>query len=199
MLRTVRPGDLPVWTAPALAAVALVCDAAKREHSLTIVGSGLLDEPAHLAFAALGLLVLSGFVGLSARFWLAGLVMSVAIDLDHVPLYLGASWVAVGPNGRPFTHSLATAAVLLLGAWRLPRLRDVLLGATAGLLLHLVRDIVEGPPGVGLFWPLSSHEVTLGLATWLGLVAALTAAALALRLSGLGGRTDRDRSAEPSR
>ena len=35
------------------------------------------------------------------------------------------------------------------------RHRAVLAGTAAGLLIHFVRDIAEGPPGVRRLWPLS--------------------------------------------
>ena len=84
------------------------------------------------------------------RFYVAGLIASVAIDLDHIPLHLGFG----NPHQRPVTHSLATVAVVVVAAAASSRHRAVLAGATAGLLVHFARDIAEGPPGVRMLWPL---------------------------------------------
>src|ERR1700749_5188598 len=93
-----------LWTVPVLlAAVALAFDAADRRVPFSILASGVLDEVAHLATGALGLLALSCFIDVPRRFYAAGLIASVAIDLDHIPLYLGLG----NPYQRPVTHSLA--------------------------------------------------------------------------------------------
>jgi hypothetical protein len=78
------------WACPVLlAGVALAFDAADRRIPFSILISGLVDEPAHLVMAALGLLVLACFIEVPRRFYVAALVASVAIDLDHIPLFLG--------------------------------------------------------------------------------------------------------------
>jgi inner membrane protein len=159
-----------------LAVTACLLDAAKRRAGDALMTAGLLDEATHLATAALGLLVLACFFDLPRRFYLAALVASVAIDLDHIPLFLGF-W---GVDGRPNTHSLATVAVLASAAAASRRHRAVLGGAAAGVLLHFARDIAEGPPGVRMLWPLSQAEWTAGYGVWLGLVVVLAAARLTL-------------------
>ena len=40
------------------------------------------------------------------------------------------------------------------------RYRAVLAGAATGLLIHFVRDIAEGPPGVRMLWPLQDTAWT---------------------------------------
>jgi hypothetical protein len=81
---------LRVWAYPMLlAGVALGFDAADRAVPFGLLSTGLLDEIAHLATAALGLMVLVRFIDAPRRFYAAALVASVAIDLDHIPLYLG--------------------------------------------------------------------------------------------------------------
>ena len=72
----------------------------------------------------------------------------MAIDLDHIPLYLGVG----NPYQRPVTHSLATVAIVVVAAAS-RRHRAVLAGVAAGLLIHFARDIAEGPPGVRMLWP----------------------------------------------
>jgi inner membrane protein len=141
-----------------------------------------LDWPAHVATAALVLLAAPRPpVGRAAGWALVG---SVAIDLDHVPLYLGLDPVA-GPNQRPLSHSLTTSA-LLLGGSRLARgrARTALSGLATGTLLHFVRDIGTGP-GVPLFWPLSRRNLRIPYPTYLAPVAA---AALARAVAGRTGR-----------
>jgi inner membrane protein len=110
-----------------------------------------LDWPAHLTTAALVLGALPRRLQPEVAAWaLAG---SVAIDLDHIPMYIGFRSVITVKGGRPVTHSLTTAAALLGAA--VPargRSRRVLGGLGLGVLLHFVRDIGTGP-GLPLFWP----------------------------------------------
>ena len=101
------------WALPILlAGLALAFDAADRKVPFSVLASGALDEPAHLATGALGLLALSCFIDAPRRFYVAGLIASVAIDLDHVPMYLGVG----NPSQRPVTHSLATVVVVVVAA-----------------------------------------------------------------------------------
>ncbi len=140
------------WACPILlAGVALAFDAADRWVPFSILGTGLIDEVAHLATAALGLLVLACFIDVPWRFYVAAIAASVANDLDHVPLYLG---LLGNQNQRPVTHSLATVVVIAGIAAASRRHRAVLAGAATGLVLHFTRDITEGPPGVRMLWPL---------------------------------------------
>ena len=141
-----------MWAGPALlAGVALGFDALNRRVPFGLLSTGPLDEVAHLATAALGLMVLACLVDAPRRFYIAALVASVAIDLDHIPLYLGL----LPDNGqRPVTHSLATVAVFAGAAVVSRQHRAVLAGIATGLVLHFARDIAEGPPGVRLLWPL---------------------------------------------
>ena len=85
------------WAYPILlAGVARAFDAADRRVPFDVLISGLLDEPAHLATAALGLLVLACFIDVPRRFYVAARIASVAIDLDHIPLYLGQGLLSDG-------------------------------------------------------------------------------------------------------
>jgi len=145
------------WIAPVgLAVVALAFDALNRLIPYGVLRTGPVDEMSHLATAALGLLVIDCFVDLPRPTWVAALVASVAIDLDHIPSYLWA-----GPEAsRPVTHSLASVVVVVLAAWLIPRYRAVLVGVAIGLVLHFARDITEGVPGVRVLWPLSQDAWT---------------------------------------
>jgi inner membrane protein len=148
--------------------------------------TGLLDEPAHLATAALVLLALPPLPIRVTALVLAG---SVGIDLDHVPLYLDVPHVAAD-GGRPFTHSLLTVALLLLVAGLAPALRQSLLALAGGVLLHFLRDIATGP-GIPLLWPYD-RAILVPYELYLAVLAAL---ALAGVLKGWRGRRElgRDR------
>src|ERR1700746_2754859 len=91
-----------LWALPILlAGIALAFDAADRRIPFAVLATGPIDEVAHLATGALGLLALACFIDAPRRFYVAGLIASVAIDLDHIPLYLGLG----DPDQRPVTHS----------------------------------------------------------------------------------------------
>jgi membrane-bound metal-dependent hydrolase YbcI (DUF457 family) len=181
-----RLGELSsrrLWVCPLLlAGVACGFDGANRMVHYGPVSAGPLDEVAHLATAALGLLVLARIIDVPRRFYVAALVASVAIDLDHIPDYLG---LPGNQNGRPVTHSLATVAVFAAAAAVSRRHRAVFAGIVTGLLLHFARDIMEGTPGVRLLWPLQETAWTATSYWWfLGMIILLAGARLAL--VGLG-------------
>jgi inner membrane protein len=160
-----------------LAVAALVFDTLNRHVEFGLLSTGPLDEVAHLATAALGLSVLACLADAPRRFYVAALVASVAIDLDHIPLYLGL----LGDDGqRPVTHSLATVVVVAIAAAVSRRHRAVLAGVATGLVLHFARDIAEGPPGVRMLWPLDGRTWTASYWWFLGMIAAFTAARLIL-------------------
>jgi membrane-bound metal-dependent hydrolase YbcI (DUF457 family) len=171
------------WAGPLLlAAVALAFDAADRRIPFGLWTTGPVDEVAHLATAALGLLVLARFIAAPRRFYVAALIASVAIDVDHIPAYLGV----LGPQSqRPVTHSLSTVAVFAAAAVASRKHRAVLAGVVTGLVLHFARDIAEGPPGVRLFWPLQDRSWTAGYWWFLGMIVMFTAARLVLVSAGL--------------
>ncbi|MGY5891587.1 metal-dependent hydrolase [Blastococcus deserti] len=138
----------------------------------------LLDEPAHLLTAWL---VLSALPGERPRAWVPwALVGAVAIDVDHLPLYLSSADVAA-PGGRPFSHSPATLAVLAVtAAGTRGRLRTAALGLAGGVVLHLLRDLATGP-GVPLLWPLTDAGVRVPYAAYLAVLAAVAGVAAARR------------------
>jgi len=171
------------WAGPLLlAAAALAFDAADRRIPFGVWTTGPVDEVAHLATAALGLLVLARFIDAPRRFYVAALIASVAIDLDHIPLYLGL----LGNEGqRPVTHSLSTVALFAAAAVASRRHRAILAGAAAGLVLHFARDIAEGYPGVRVFWPLQDTSWMVSYRWFLGMIVVFTAARLVLVSVGL--------------
>jgi membrane-bound metal-dependent hydrolase YbcI (DUF457 family) len=170
------------WAGPLLlAAVALAFDAADRRIPFGVWTTGPVDEVAHLATAALGLLVLDCFIDAPRRFYVAALVASVAIDADHIPLYLG---LLGNQAQRPVTHSLSTVAVFVAAAEASRRHRAVLAGVATGLVLHFARDVAEGYPGVRLFWPLQDTSWMVSYRWFLGMIVVFAAARLVL--AGLG-------------
>jgi inner membrane protein len=171
------------WAGPLLlAAIALAFDAADRRIPFGVWTTGPVDEVAHLATAALGLLVLACFIDAPRRFYVAALVASVAIDVDHIPLYLG---LLGNQAQRPVTHSLSTVAVFAAAAAVSRRHRAVLAGVATGLVLHFARDIAEGYPGVRVFWPLQDTSWMVSYWWFLGMIVVVTAARLVLVSAGL--------------
>jgi inner membrane protein len=171
-------GSLKLLIYPVLlAGAALGFDAADRLTQFSVLRTGLFDEVCHLVTAALGLLVLTCFLDVPRRFYVAALVASVAIDLDHIPLYLG---LLGNKDQRPVTHSLATVVVFAGAAIASRRHRAVLTGCAVGLLLHFARDIAEGPPGVRMLWPLQTAAWTASYWWFLGMILAFTIARMAL-------------------
>lgn len=172
------PGRVRWWAGPLLlAAVALAFDAADRRIPFGVWTTGPVDEVAHLCTAALGLLVLALFIAAPRRFYVAALIASVAIDLDHIPLYLG---LLGNQAQRPVTHSLSTVAGFAVAAAASRRHRAVLAGVAAGLVLHFARDIAEGYPGVRVFWPLQDTSWMVSYRWFLGMIIVFTAVRLVL-------------------
>ena len=177
------------WLLPLLlAGVALAFDAADRRVPFSVLATGLLDEPAHLATGALGLLALACFIDAPRRFYVAGLIASVAIDLDHIPLYLG---LLGNQDQRPVTHSLTTVLVIALAAAVSRRHRAVLAGCVAGLLIHFARDIAEGPPGVRMLWPIRDTAWTASFWWFLAMIITFTAVRLIFITTGIPRRRAR--------
>ncbi len=164
----------------ALLAVVLVLDLlwGLIEGSTGSIAYGLIDEPAHLATCAIALFAALALGGraLPPRFVAAALISSVAIDLDHLPGYLG-SHLLTGSMPRPYTHSLLLVAVLVgVGASvRRPGLRQIWLGLAFGVAAHLLRDLATGP-GVAFLWPLVVAPIKIPYVLYAGtLLAALIA------------------------
>ena len=163
----------------ALAPLAIFAIDRLPTRGLAPVVLALLDEPAHLATAAVCLAALRPPV--ARPFAMAALLGAVAIDIDHLPALLGTEVLTQG-TGRPYSHSLLTIGLLLLGAALLPvRWRPAAAGATFGIATHFLRDLttpVGDTPGLALFWPFSPRGVRAGY----GLYAALLIVAAVLAL-----------------
>ena len=138
-----------------------------------LLATGIADETAHLSTMVIFLLA---FPTLRNAGFIAGcLAGSVAIDLDHIPLFLGSNLLTEQTN-RPFTHGLLTIAIVLVvsvpvgGTWRYAGL-----GVAVGLAAHFLRDMATSTAGVPLLWPFS----TTGFMLPYPLYAAALAGALA--------------------
>jgi membrane-bound metal-dependent hydrolase YbcI (DUF457 family) len=165
------------WILPAvLAAIALIFDGIDRDTPYSVIQTGLLDEPSHFAATALCVVALRRFVRLRTSFVVAALIASVAIDLDHVPGYLGHGF-SPHHGGRPYPHSILTVLILLVVCAASRRWRAAAAGLVFGVVTHLIRDICEGPPGVTLFWPFSDHVYIADRAVFWAFIAAALAIA----------------------
>lgn len=153
-----------------LALYAVGTDALIGWHGLGFIGRGVVDEPAHLATA---LVVLGAITRLrggppSPLFTWSMLLLSVFIDIDHIPQQLGTDALTAG-TARPYTHALWLPVLLCL-AWALARRRaalrhrpmptgaqQVLAGAAWGIAAHFLRDIATAQ--ISLWWPVTSFAV----------------------------------------
>lgn len=157
--------------APALAVTGIIgLDLVLSARPWSLFVTGMLDESAHLLTAWLALAAVTAG---RSRIWPWALLGAVAIDVDHVPLYLWNGLASV-PGGRPVTHSLVTIVALGAVANAVPRWRVPLLGLGIGVLLHFVRDMATSP-GLPLGWPMTSAHLLLPRATYLVMLLALGA------------------------
>jgi inner membrane protein len=127
----------------------------------------LIDEPAHLATCAVALLALvAAGVPVSRRFAIAALLAGTAIDIDHLPGYLGSHLLMASSMPRPYSHSILTVALLLaLGLYLRGDRREFSFGLAFGVAAHLCRDLATGP-GVPLLWPLSAAPISVSYAVY---------------------------------
>jgi hypothetical protein len=148
-------------------------DAGSQLAGDTLLPGGPFDECAHLCTCLLVFWALGRPA--SQRFLASALLASVAIDIDHVPARLGSDWLTAG-TPRPYTHSLLTIGVVLVGAvgWR--RGRAALLGVAFGLAVHFWRDLSETGSGVALLWPWSDRSFQLPHVAYLAAMAAIVGA-----------------------
>jgi inner membrane protein len=163
----------------ALILVVLIADLGIWALEPSTAVTGLLDEPAHLATCAL-LLVAALSLGfrLPGLFVIAALIASTAIDIDHIPAYLGWDDLTDGAP-RPVTHGLATVlALLVMSAVTRGTLRTVLAGAAFGVCMHLFRDVATSD-GLAPFEPIGDARVRI---PYLGYIVPLAAIAAWLQV-----------------
>ncbi len=167
------------YAAVLLLGVVFVLDAV---WSATLAGSGALlnavmDEPAHLATCGICLLALAAVRRRppAIPFIVAALVGSTAIDLDHVPAFLGSHALTEGTS-RPYAHSLLTLALLLIlaVAWRRQVGRLIFLGLAFGVSTHLLRDAGTGN-GVPLLWPFADGSAQIPYLVYAAILCGLAA------------------------
>ena len=141
---------------------------------------GGLDEIAHLAT---GILAITGLARQRPpRFAGSLLLASVAIDLDHIPLWMGIKRLNRG-TPRPYPHSLLTLLVVaMLGIlWRGQRL--AVLGAFVGIALHFWRDLSGPGGGVALLWPVTRRSFSVGY-PWYAITIAILVILTIRRMDG---------------
>jgi membrane-bound metal-dependent hydrolase YbcI (DUF457 family) len=181
----VRRGGHIVW--PLLLVGLVLClDFVADAGSRSTAEIGALDEPAHLATGILVIFLLIAVVPAppTVAFVLAALVASVAIDVDHIPQYLGWNALTEGAP-RPYTHGLVTPlALCAMAAVGRGRFRAIALGAALGVCAHLLRDLATAN-GVALLWPATSMDVRMPYWTY---VVALALAAVGIACLARGGR-----------
>jgi inner membrane protein len=162
----------------ACAGVLLLADWAYQRTGDAFFPGAPLDETAHFLTALLLIQALPA--AQRARVAVPALIASVAIDLDHVPQYLGYRLLTIG-TPRPYTHALLTPLVLLALALAVRRHRQLFLGLALGVALHFFRDLAEGNGGgVALLWPLSDHSFSYPHAVYLAMMATVVTADLVL-------------------
>jgi len=170
--------DLSPPTVLACAALLFLADWAYQRSGDSVFPSGPLDETAHFLTA---LLMLQWIPAQHrVKIIVPALIASVAIDLDHIPQYLGYRFLTDG-TPRPYTHSLMTPLVLLALAVAVRRYRAIFVGLALGVMLHFFRDLAEGNgSGVALLWPFTDHAFSYPHSTYLALMACVVAADLCL-------------------
>jgi inner membrane protein len=150
--------------------------------SATLAGSGallngIMDEPAHLATCGICLIALSAVTSrpLTTTFVVAALVGSTAIDLDHIPGFLGSHALSQGTS-RPYGHTLLLLLVLVLLAvvCRGRTWRQTFLGLAFGVSTHLLRDTATGN-GVPLLWPLTDGSAQIPYLLYAAILCGLVA------------------------
>lgn len=141
----------------ALSLTVLGCDGVLYGIPMPYLVAALPDEVAHVSTALLLLLALGRRV--SREFLLGYVPASFLIDVDHIPIVIGFQPLIAAAH-RPYTHSLLTVAVLLVGGllvrrrWKL-----VTVGAACGVAVHLFRDLGTGY--VPLLWPIVTQDFSI--------------------------------------
>ena len=124
-----------------------------------LLALGVADETANLSTMLIFLLTLPNLR--NAGFVLGCVAGSVAIDVDHIPLYLGSDVLTADTN-RPLTHSLLTIGIVLILALATSgRVRAFCVGLAVGLGAHFWRDMATSTAGVPLLWPVDATGFTL--------------------------------------
>ena len=143
------------WLPPLAVGLILLVDRRIWTDDIPLPIKAVADESAHIATT---LCLLSLVRPKRPRDFFAGAIVgSVALDVDHLPLYARYEH----PSARPGSHSVVTVALVagLTARWT-GRRRGFLQGVSFGLASHLLRDLLTG--GAPLLWPLSGRRVMIG-------------------------------------
>lgn len=156
--------------------------------ALMTFGHGLVLDRRSRSFAALGLAIVAGAVGIGALRWGA-----MGLDAIRGAQQVLGPTVLVGPTQAAAASGIAAgAAVLGLGAWIAPSLPEGWWGRAAWAAEAAIGSLAV----VWIFWG-SAHDAATGSATspaalleWAGAVAAacLASVAIALVVARLGAR-----------
>lgn len=159
---------------------------------------GILDELAHLATSAVVIAAVHRVRPTPRAALVAALSSTVLIDVDHIPQMLGNNLLTEG-TPRPYSHSLTTVLVLATVALVTMRSRPLACrlagGATAGVVLHLLRDLATAP--VSVWWPLTSRPEQIPYVAYAAVL--LLAAALPNPVGIAGRRVRKRRRTRPTR
>lgn len=169
------------WLPVLLAVVVASVDVLRVSVTMGLTTNAVTDEVAHISTALLALLaaVRPDRLVRHRTSLIAALLASVAIDVDHLPVYAGVPGLADG--GRPVSHSFITAGLLLAAGLISPRARTACAGAAVGVALHLVRDVATGP-GAPLMWPWTAHHVQVPHEAYSSLIGLLAVVAVGRRV-----------------
>jgi inner membrane protein len=171
---------LRAWELVCCLVLLLADDRLYDRAGYSFVPAGPLDEIAHILTALLILELLPRKVRDFAPFWV--LLGSFAIDVDHVPGYLGYQFLTAG-TPRPYTHSLMTIVVLLVAGLSWRRGRRALWALALGVTLHFLRDLAEGNgSGVPLLWPFTDHAFSYSHTAYVALMLGVTSAGVVIAL-----------------
>jgi len=127
------------WVAPLAVGLILLVDRRIWTDNIPLPIKAAAGESAHMATT---LCLLSLIRPKRPRDFFAGAIVgSVALDVDHLPLYA----MYEKPSARPGSHSLVTVALVAgLTARSTGRRRGFLQGVSFGLTSHLLRDLLTG-------------------------------------------------------
>lgn len=137
---------------------------------------GTFDETAQLL--TIGLIVGALLPWIDRRQLLPILLACCLIDVDHIPGQFGSN-ILTGNGPRPYTHSLATVAALLLVALLWRRHRRLFLALILGVMSHLWRDLAEPASShASIFWPVTDKGYHLPQVYYLTSIAIFAGIAL---------------------
>ena len=175
------------WGSLVLVAAIVLVDLVLLSRSFGFAARALMDEPCHLATAVVVLGTITRWRGRAPGrpFTWAMLVISVAIDVDHLPAEFVRRDALYGSLPRPYTHALwllvllAVAAAVahrrarVTGGARTAVAASVFAGLAWGVGAHFLRDVATAP--ISLLWPVSGAWLQVPYGWYLGAMLVLVA------------------------